>query len=139
MGELFKEFLNLFRGDESPIRKIMKFILFLALIIAAVVVLESAMGLVTIGRLEREVNLVKELSALAEKGVGSHSQLAHIDSIFDEAVQDLEQYSPELTRIIQMNLPQLSQVSWIEILSGALIWILLGLATLRTTKGGVLQ
>ncbi len=136
MGELIREFLNLFRGDEPPFNKIMKFILVLALIFGVIMALESAMGLVTIGRLEREVNLLKELSGLAETGLGSHNQL---DNMFANAVNDLKNYNPNLQHIIRSNFPEISDVTWIELVFGAVSWILLGLLTLNTTKGGVLQ
>ena len=139
MGEVIREFLNLFRGDESPVRKIMKFIMFLAFIALIVVVLESAMGLVTIGRLERQVNLLKELNALAVTGLGSHNQLVHLENIFNKAVSDLEMYNPNLMHIVKSRLPVTSQVTWVEIVSGASSWILIGLLTLKTTKGGAVQ
>ena len=139
MGEVFKEFLNLFRGDEKPILKIMRFGLVLTIILALVVALESAMGLVTIGRLERQVNLLKELNALAETGLGSHNQLVHLENIFSRAVGDLENYNPNLLQMVQSTLPASSQVTWLEIVAGASSWILVGILTLRTAKGGAVQ
>jgi len=139
LGEIFREFLNLFRGDEPPIRKIMRLFLVLAFVVGSVVVLESAMGLVTIGRLERHVNLLKELYALAEKGLGSHEQLVLIDNLYNKAVRDLDQYNPDLLQIAQRHFPNLTHVSWIEVVPAALTWILIGLMTLHTTKGGFLQ
>ena len=139
MGEVFREFLNLFRGDESPIRKIIKFIVILALITLIVVVLESAMGLVTIGRLERQVNLLKELNALTATGLGSHNQLVHLENIFNKAVGELEMYNPNLLHIVQSTLPVTNPVTWVEIVTGASSWIVIGIFTLKTTKGGILQ
>ena len=137
MGEVFREFLNLFRGDDDPIRKIMKFGMVLTLIFALIVALESAMGLVTIGRLERKVNLLKELTTLAETGLGSHNQLVQLENIFNEAVGDLENYNPNLLQKAQSALLASSQVTLLEIAAGASSWILIGILTLRTTKGGV--
>ena len=130
---------NLFLGEDSSSQKIINLLVLLFVILAVVFALESAMGLVTIGRLERQVNLLNELNALSEKGLGSHRQLVHLDNAFNEAVRDLEQYNTNLTQIVQKHLPEFRQVSWIKTIPGALVWILLGLLTLRTTKGGFLQ
>ena len=84
---------NLFLGEDSSSQKIINLLVLLFVILAVVFALESAMGLVTIGRLERQVNLLNELNALSEKGLGSHRQLVHLDNAFNEAVRDLEQYN----------------------------------------------
>ncbi len=134
MGELFKEFVNLFRGDESAVLKLAKLAIVLGFTLGMVVLLESAMGLVTIGRLERKLNLLNELSASAEAGMGSQDQLAHL---FDEVISELDEYDPDLGHIVSRVLPSNIQSSLIEILAGAALWILVGLATLKTTTGGI--
>lgn len=133
MGELFREILNLFRGDESPFWKFIKFVAVLTIGLLFVVSLESAMGLVTIGRLERKINLLNELNALTETGMGSRDQLV---PLFNEAVSDLEQFNPDLRLMALSILPDDYEPAFIEILAGAAIWILMGLAMLKTTKGG---
>ena len=132
MGEVFKELLNLFRGDEPRFQKIVKFISALGIIIILVIILESAMGLITIGRLEREVNLLKELNTLAETGLGSQNQL---EDIFNKAVSNLEQYNPDLGYAVSNMLQANNQVRIEEVLPGALIWILIAVLSLTTTEG----
>ncbi len=131
MGEVFKELLNLFLGDEPRFQKIVKFILALGIIITLVVILESAMGLITIGRLEREVNLLKELNTLTETGLGSQNQL---EDIFNKAVSNLEQYNPDLGYAVSNMLQANNQVRIEEVLPGALIWILIAVFSLTTTE-----
>lgn len=135
MGDLFREFLNLFRGDESQFIKLAKFLGLLAIILVLIVALESAMGLVTIGRLERKVNLLKELSTLAENGIGKNSEL---QSVFSDAVRDLKQYNPDLGKMLSSSLPNDYEPDWLEVLSGAVLWILMGLAMLNSIEGGKL-
>lgn len=135
MGELFKEFMNLFRGDESPILKLAKFLAVLAVLFAAVIALESAMGLVTIGRLERKVNLLKELNALAENGIAAKRELK---PIFLDTLRDFRQYNPDLGIMLSKSFPDDHQPDILEVLSGASLWILMGLAMLNSIEGGCL-
>ena len=134
MGELFREFMNLFRGDESPFLKLAKLIAVLTVVVGIVIALESAMGLVTIGRLERKVNLLKELNALTETGMGNQGKL---QSLFQGAVSDLEQYNPDLRHMMSSIFPDDYQPTFSEVSAGASIWLLIGLAMLKTTKGGL--
>ena len=133
MGEILKELLNLFRGDEPRLWKILKFVFTLAVVFIVVVALESAMGLITIGRLERRINLLKELNTLTETGLGSQNQL---EDIFNKTVSNLEQYNPDLRYTISNMLPENNQPKVIEeLLPAASIWILIAIYSLVTTKG----
>ena len=136
MDEILKELLNLFRGDEPRLWKILKIVFTLAVVFIVVVALESAMGLITIGRLERQVNLLKELNTLTETGLGSQNQL---EDIFNKTVSNLEQYNPDLRHTISNMLPDMlpenNQDQPVEMISAALTWVLLGLGML-TAKGG---
>ena len=135
MGEVFKELLNLFRGDEPRFQKIVKFILALGIIITLVIILESAMGLITIGRLERKVNLLKELNTLTETGFGNQNQL---EDIFNKAVSNLEQYNPDLGYAVSNMLPEDNQQKVVEeIIPAASIWILLAMFSLKATEGSL--
>ena len=137
MDEILKELLNLFRGDEPRLWKILKFVFTLAVVFTVVVALESAMGLITIGRLERQVNLLKELNTLTETGLGSQNRL---EDIFNKTVSNLEQYNPDLRHTISNMLPENNQPKVIEeLLPAASIWILIAIYSLRTTKGGLLS
>ncbi len=113
MGDLFREILNLFREEESFIRKVIKGIFALTAIVVLLVMLESAMGLITIGRLERKVNLIKELNSIAESGLGHQGQLT---SLFDETVDELNRYTPELGVIVSNLFPN---ATMLEVLSSA--------------------
>ena len=126
--------MNLFRGDESPFLKLAKLIAVLTVVVGIVIALESAMGLVTIGRLERKVNLLKELNALTETGMGNQGKL---QSLFQGAVSDLEQYNPDLRHMVSSKFPDDYQPTFSEVSAGASIWLLIGLAMLKTTKGGL--
>lgn len=135
MGEIFSLIRDLFSGDEPRFQKIVKFILALGIIITLVVILESAMGLITIGRLEREVNLLKELNTLTETGLGSQNQL---EDIFNKSVSNLEQYNPDLGYAVSNMLPKDNQQKIVEeIIPAASIWILLAMFSLRATEGSL--
>lgn len=90
-----------------------------------VVVLESAMGLITIGRLERQINLLKELNALAETGLGSHDKHAKLDSLFSKYVYGLEQYAPlDLSVVIHAGVNANLEILG-NVLPGAAPWLFL--------------
>lgn len=134
MDTIFKEFMNIFSGDDPIFKKLIKLILVSAVILAAVFVFESAMGLVTLGRLERKANLLKELNAMTQTGLGDQAKL---ESLFKEAVSDLEQYNPEFKRLVSSILPNNHQPNEVEVFVGAGIWLLMGLAMLKSTPGGL--
>ncbi len=133
MGEIFKEFMNMFSGDDPIFKKLIKLIIVSAIILASVLVLESAMGLVTLGRLERKANLLKELNAMTQTGLGNQSEL---QTLFNDTVSNLKLYNPEFSRMLSNFMPNNHKPNEAEVLVGAVLWLLMGLAMLKSTPGG---
>lgn len=133
MGEAGKAFFDYLSSDESPILKIAKMLGLLVTLLVIVFLLESAMGLITIGRLERKVNLLKELYALAESGLGSERQ---ITVLFEDAVDDLAQYDPDLWLAVSEIVPQVGQVDLVEVLVAASSWFFVAYQMLQPGADG---
>jgi len=118
---------DLFFGEDSWSQKAVNISIILSMIALTVFALESAMGLITIGRLERKVNLLKELNAIADTGVGNANSYTVLDSVFDDSVKSLKQYRAfDLTAWIHGILDD-NQEYINNILPGATAWILLAL------------
>ena len=130
---IVKAFFDYLSSDESPILKIAKLLGLLIAVLAVVFVLESAMGLITIGRLERKVNLLRELSELADSGLGKQENL---EILFDETLTDLVRYNPNLSHMGLYFFQEDFQPALIEVGAGSIIWVILGIVALNTTKGG---
>lgn len=116
---------NLFFGEEKLSHKAAYLALLIGCTVVLVLVLESAMGLITIGRLERQINLLKELNALADTGLGTHDNLVKLDSLFSNYVNGLEQYTPaDLSLFIHAGVSANLEILG-NILPGAVPWLFL--------------
>ena len=74
--------------------QILALILFVICGYFALLGIESAAGAVTLGRLEREVKLLKDLQQVAQTGYGTEDQQQLLNRVFSDAVRDLEAYEP---------------------------------------------
>lgn len=126
---------NLISGDEPLWQKLAVVASVLGGFVIAAVILESAMGLITIGRLERQVNLLKELSALSQLGVGDHVQTSKLNDIFKNSVNALSSYNPvdilpPISQFISASGETISKV-----LPGGLLWFLVAMLAPFLVKG----
>ncbi|MCY4538985.1 MAG: hypothetical protein OXE52_12260 [Chloroflexi bacterium] len=129
---------DLFFGEDSWSLKAANISIVLAMIALTVFALESAMGLITIGRLERKVNLLKELNAIADTGVGNLDSHLVLDSVFDDSLNSLKQYRAfDLIAWIHGVLDD-NQEYIRNITPGATAWILLALIAPFVMKDGCL-
>ena len=94
-------FLFSFR-KENAFGRIIQLIILLVSIIIVIFILESITGIITLGRLERQVNLLNNLYELTEKGLGNQHELEIIHS---EMVSGLKAYDPSITKSIQNLFP----------------------------------
>ena len=92
-NELFNVFRDLLFGNSHPVEKFLKVILAIGLFIGGIIIFDSLAGIVTLGRLERQVNLLKELNALTETGLGNQDGL---ESLYNQTVSGLKQYNSSL-------------------------------------------
>ncbi len=123
-------------GEESLSEKAVNFLIPLLCIAVLVAILESAMGLITIGRLERQVNLLKELNAIARSGTGSQDQLSKLDSVFESTVDGLANYRPYDVLDVISEPIQGNQAAISRIFPGSLGWLLLALVSPLVLKQG---
>lgn len=91
------------------------------------VALESAMGLITIGRLERQINLLKELSSLSESGLGSNSTAEILDDLHSTYVDALNNYNPTDVAMWIRVIYEQNRETVQSILPGAFPWLLISL------------
>ncbi|MCY4021722.1 MAG: hypothetical protein OXG39_20145 [Chloroflexi bacterium] len=120
-------------GNEPVLKKLAVFIFLIIVVLIVVIALESAMGLVSIGRLERQVNILHELSSLSEAGLGDNSELR---LMFKSAAEDLENFDPDLGLTVSKFIPKSNENQLLEIISTASSWILVGLMLLFVADGG---
>ena len=134
MDKIILELFALFKGDEPLFRKFMNLLIILTLIALGIFALESAMGLVTLGRLERQVNLLKELNAITETGLGNQQEL---ETVFEDVVDQLENYQPVSIHSTLNTVARNNNVTFVEILAGGFVWFLVSPAMLfnKTVTG----
>ncbi len=120
-------------GNEPMLKKLAVFIFLIILVVVVVLALESAMGLVSIGRLERQVNILHELSSLSEAGLGDNSELR---LMFRAATKDLKNFNPDLGHTVSKIIPKSNKNQHLEIISTASSWVVVGLMLLFVADGG---
>ena len=118
---------NLFFGEQPGSEKAANLAVIIVCIFLAILALESAMGLITIGRLEREVNILKQLSELSEAGVGNNENAKKLNDVFEDAVNSLETYEPVDVYAPILQFVEDNKETMGDILPGAAAWIFLAI------------
>ncbi len=116
---------NLFFGEQSASEKAANLATFVISIFVLIFALESAMGLITIGRLERQINLLKELSSLSSSEVGDSEYTEKLNVIFKDAVDSLDAYEPVDIYVPILQIVEDNRETIGDILPGAAAWIFL--------------
>lgn len=122
-----------FFSEESMLKRIAILAFILVALLGAIIALESAAGIITIGRLERKLNILRELTLLGETGFRSH---AKIDDMLYEVAADLKSYEPDLGQTINKIIPDRNDNMGIEILAALSSWLIIALYLLFKGDGG---
>ena len=122
-----------FFSEEPMLKRIAVLAFILVALLGAIVVLESAAGIITIGRLERKLNILKELTLLGEPGFRHH---ADIDSMLYEVAADLKAFTPDLGQTVSKIIPERNDNIAIEIPAALSSWLIIALYLLFKGDGG---
>lgn len=120
-------------SKQNAFARFIKTLMLLLIIIALATIADSMAGIITLGRLERQVNLLKEMHALTEIGLGNQQDLVNL---YNYAVSGLNEYNPNLMPVIKnlfpANSPLEKPTAGEKILPTFAIWLLFAGAVARS-------
>lgn len=89
-------------SKQNAFARFIKGLILLLIIVVIAIIADSMTGIITLGRLEKQVNLLKEMRALTEMGMGNQQDL---ENLYNSAISGLNKYDPNLSHVIKKLFP----------------------------------